>query len=85
MLRASLLFVWRNERGDTWRDVIRSSARTEFEANRLQRDGEEVNRLLIAGRDALDQTLSRFLAKRKAIIDDEERAVRAGRPPDATR
>ena len=77
VLRASLLFVWRNEKGETWRDVIRSSARSEFEAHRsagqgacrlrgadvrahrFSTDGEEVNRLLIMGRDCLEQTLEK--------------------------
>jgi hypothetical protein len=34
VLRASPLFVWRNEAGVPWRDVIRDSARTEFNAAR---------------------------------------------------
>jgi hypothetical protein len=103
VLRASPLFVWRNEAGVPWRDVIRDSARTEFDAaRRAQRtrarahaahtqtlgvaltrcalftrsrahalprrfrwltDPEEVNRLLISGRDYLDQTLE--MARRK--------------------
>lgn len=73
MLRASLLFVWRDERGDTWRDVIRRSARGEFEAARGATDGEEVTRLLLGGRAALDDALARFLAKRRAVIEDEAR------------
>ena len=32
--RASFLFVWKNEKGEEWRDVIRESARKEFEAAR---------------------------------------------------
>ena len=77
VLRASLLFVWRNERGEPWRDVIRSSARTEFEATRCDEivntllalfltrapsflnDPEQVNRLLLTGRDCLDQAVEK--------------------------
>ena len=38
--RASFLFVWRNEKGEEWRDIIRESARKEFEAARHERDPE---------------------------------------------
>ena len=70
-------------------------------------DPEEVNRLLISGRDYLDQTMenvrwsrvvasavvwscsrtlrrAQFLKQRQRIIEEEERAVREGRPPGAT-
>jgi len=40
-----------------------------------------VSRLLINGRDCLDETLEKYLKQRQRIIDDEERAVREGRPP----
>jgi hypothetical protein len=124
VLRASPLFVWRDDKGVQWRDTLRQSARKEFEAarraalshaNALLRqsahpprryltDGEEVTRLLIAGRDALDQVLEKarsqashslcvcsdcfkppqFLTQRQRIIEDEERAVREGRPPPSS-
>lgn len=81
VLRASLLFVWRDENGAVWRDRIRESARAEFEVNRLVRDPETVARLLLQGRDALDQSLERFLAKRDQIIREEEDAARRGGGP----
>ena len=45
--RASFLFVWRNEKGEKWRDVIRESARKEFEAARHEKDPEMVALSLI--------------------------------------
>jgi hypothetical protein len=36
VLRYSNLFVWRDERGRVWRDVIRASARQEYEAARRE-------------------------------------------------
>jgi hypothetical protein len=93
VLRASPLFVWRDAKGVPWCDVIRESARKEFDAARRARaphtpavrlatpharssrlrvkttlrrrfmnDPEEVNRLLISGRDYLDQTLENVRA-----------------------
>jgi hypothetical protein len=72
VIRASVFFVWRDERGRVWRDVIRDSARKEFEAGRLERDPEMVNRLLLTGRDAVDQAVSKFLERREAIQREED-------------
>lgn len=36
VLRYSNLFVWRDERGRPWRDVLRASARKEFEEARFE-------------------------------------------------
>ena len=46
------------------RDVLRASAREEFEAARAERDPEVVARLLVVGRDAVHRAAERFLAKR---------------------
>lgn len=80
VIRASVFFVWRDDRGRAWRDVIRESARREFEAGRHERDPEMVNRLLLTGRDALDQAVTRFLDKREEIQREED----AGRGGEAT-
>lgn len=76
--RASFLFVWRNEKGEEWRDVIRESARKEFEAARHEKDPEMVARLLLTGRDYLDQAMQKFVDKRQKIIDDEKGAKGGG-------
>ena len=74
VIRASVFFVWRDERGRLWRDVIRESARKEFDAGRLERDPEMVNRLLLTGRDALDQAVGKFLERREKIQREEAEA-----------
>ena len=78
--RASFMFVWKNERGVEWKDVIRESARKEFEAARQERDPEMVARLLLTGRDYLDQAVRKFLEKRQKIIDEENKD-KGGAPP----
>ena len=45
--RASFLFVWKNEKGDEWKNVIRESARKEFEAARHEKDPEMVARCVL--------------------------------------
>ena len=57
ILRAAQFFNYPNERGEAWRDVIVRSARQEFEANRLVTDPATIARLIISGRDALDQAI----------------------------
>ncbi|KAK9838540.1 hypothetical protein WJX81_006082 [Elliptochloris bilobata] len=68
ILRHSLLYTWDNEAGQPWRDVIRQSARAEFEAVRPQRDPETIARLLVTGRDCLQQAAEKFDAKRKSLL-----------------
>ena len=76
--RASFMFVWKNERGVEWKEVIRESARKEFEAARQESDPEMVARLLLTGRDYLDQAVQKFLEKRQTIIDDENKNEGSG-------
>lgn len=49
------------------RDVLRASARQEFEEARHEQDPEIVNRLLVVGRDAVHQVAEKFLQKRNSI------------------
>ncbi|EFN55969.1 hypothetical protein CHLNCDRAFT_145297 [Chlorella variabilis] len=80
--RISALFDWPDEKGRLWRDVLRESARQEFEAARCEVDPEIVNRLLVVGRDAMHQVAERFLAKRRKMLEDQDAAWRAaGQPP----
>jgi hypothetical protein len=78
VLRYSNLFVWRDERGRVWRDVIRASARQEYEAARHEADPELVNRMLVTGRDAVHRTVEQFMRKRRQIIAEEEAAGGGG-------
>lgn len=71
MLRYSNLFVWRDEHGRRWRDVLRASARSEFEAARRERDPELINRMIVTGRDAVARTMHGFVKRRASIIEDE--------------
>lgn len=80
VLRTSRLFVWRNEQGVVWRDLIRSSARQEFEAARFEQDPELIARLLVGGRDAVQAAVDKFLKKREDIIKKEDDGLRGGRP-----
>lgn len=65
--RYSILFDWSDEHGVLWRDKLRSSARKEFEAARHVKDPEVIAKLLINGRDAVDQVMTRFLEKREKL------------------
>jgi hypothetical protein len=71
VLRYSNLFVWKDEHGRLWRDVIRTSARQEFEAARHEPDPELINRMIVTGRDAVQRTVEGFLKRRARIIDEE--------------
>lgn len=65
--RYTALFDWSDERGDVWRDKLRASARTEFEAARGERDVAAIATLLLNARAATDQIVERFLTKRREL------------------
>lgn len=69
ILRLSRLFTWRNEKGEPWKDIVRSNARKEFEQAKHERDPLVVARLLFVGRDCLNQTSEKLAAKARAIED----------------
>ena len=76
VLRATRLFEWRDDAGRPWREVLRESARKEFEAARHEREPEMVARLLLGGRDCLNQTMQKFAVKQDSLM-------RGGQPADA--
>ncbi|KAI5066501.1 hypothetical protein GOP47_0019125 [Adiantum capillus-veneris] len=72
IFRATRLFLWPNEQGILWRDVLRSSTRKEFEEARFEQDPEIIARLLVGGRDALQQAVENAIkrAQKKAPNND---------------
>mmetsp|Transcript_2473 Transcript_2473/g.7418 ORF Transcript_2473/g.7418 Transcript_2473/m.7418 type:complete len:157 (-) Transcript_2473:2557-3027(-) len=76
--RYSRLFVWVNEQGIPWRDVIRESARKEYEQARFETDHSVITRLLVVGRDAVMQAKDKFMEQREKI--QREEAANAPRP-----
>lgn len=69
ILRATRLFVWADEQGVLWSDVLRASARKEFEEARFEKDPEIIARLLVGGRDAVDSTIEKFVEKRESMLN----------------
>ena len=78
ILRATRLFEWPDERGVPWRDTLRANARREFEEARGERDPEVVARLLIGGRDAVEQALERVADASRRMVQAEEAKRRGG-------
>lgn len=78
ILRATRLFAWPDDRGVPWREVLRANARREFEEARVERDPEVVARLLIGGRDAMQQALDRLAEASRRAVQAEEAKCRGG-------
>ena len=68
--RASRAFTWPNEKSELWRDVLRREARKEFEAASVERDPIIVARLLVVGRDCLNQTQEKFAQAAQKMVHD---------------
>lgn len=73
IIRASRFFLWPNDRGILWRDILRDNARREFEEARHETDAEIITRLLIGGRDALDSALEKLVQKHKLMLDNQRK------------
>ncbi|PNH07210.1 hypothetical protein TSOC_006313 [Tetrabaena socialis] len=79
ILRYSNLFAWTDDKGRPWRDVIRSSARQEFEAARFEPDPELINKLIITGRDCVQRTVDSMAARAKQLTAGESGLGGGGR------
>jgi len=53
------------------RDVIRTSARKEFEQSRLETDAAVVQRLIVGGRDALQKVINDTIEKARKEIENK--------------
>ena len=60
ILRACRNFTWKNEAGIEWSEVLRLNARKEFEQAKFEKDPLIIARLLVVGRDCLNQTQERL-------------------------
>ncbi|CAI2382986.1 unnamed protein product [Moneuplotes crassus] len=48
-------FNWNNEEGESWRDILRASARAEFEQIKEENDPLIIGKFLITWRDAINR------------------------------
>lgn len=73
VLRACRVFdTTRNEQGQLMSDVLRTSARKEFEAAREERDPETVARMIITGRDCVMQIHDMVAKKQHELMTGEK-------------
>ncbi|CAN0016885.1 unnamed protein product [Ectocarpus sp. 6 AP-2014] len=70
ILKATRLFHWCNEKGEPWGRILRESSRKEFEQARHEMDPLVVARLLVVGRQCLNDTI-RGLEKTERRIADK--------------
>ncbi|CAI7832587.1 unnamed protein product [Closterium sp. NIES-53] len=71
VLRTTRVFIWPHPSGALWRDVLRESARKEFEAARFVSDPEMIARLLLGGRDAIAVVVDKLVAKQQEMVEKE--------------
>ena len=63
-------FLWTNEKGILWRDILRANAkRREFEEARFERDLEVIACLLVGGRDAVETTVDKVVEKHRQFLE----------------
>ncbi|RZL05483.1 MAG: LYR motif-containing protein [Pedobacter sp.] len=67
IVRATRLFSWPNEQGVLWSEILRRNARQEFEEARFEKDPTLIIRMLVVGRDCLNQTVESLIKKSKGF------------------
>ncbi len=60
-------FDWKNHNGEIWKDVLRKSARKEFEESKEETDPVILYRMLVTTRDAMTQT-KEMLIRQYAVL-----------------
>ncbi|XP_078155610.1 LYR family of Fe/S cluster biogenesis protein [Carex rostrata] len=79
VLRASRYFMWPDTRGVPWREVLRANARKEFEDARFETDPEVVTRLLIGGREAVQDAVDKLAVAAQKMADQAAEERNKGR------
>jgi hypothetical protein len=74
ILRASRLFTWKTPQGEQWSKVLVQNARKEFEQAKHENDPEIIARLLVVGRDCLNQVRDQYMAQAKKIEDNIDKS-----------
>jgi Complex 1 protein (LYR family) len=62
ILRTAKHFHWADHSGQPWNKTLKSQARKEFEESRRETDPLVITRMLVAGRDCLQQVQNKFNA-----------------------
>jgi len=70
IIRGSRHFRFRHPQGGTWEETLLQSARREYEAARWERDPEIIARLILVGRESLNQVLEKVAVKQNQLIKD---------------
>jgi hypothetical protein len=72
-------FTWANEDGEPWQDILRKTARAEFDELRTETDSVKVGKFLITWRDSLRQIHNKINKAQLEMMKhvDESRTDRA--------
>ena len=68
-LRMARCFYWTDDKGQEWSELLKKSARDEFEQARYEKDPLIVTQLLVVGRDSLSQLQRRFTDTQQQMKD----------------
>lgn len=69
-MRTTRIFTWETNTGERWSDVLRKNTRKEFEQSRYESDPETIAKLLVMGRDCLNEVRARYIDTAQKIKDD---------------
>eukprot|EP00761_Pharyngomonas_kirbyi_P011103 gb/GECH01011127.1/.p1 GENE.gb/GECH01011127.1/~~gb/GECH01011127.1/.p1 ORF type:complete len:246 (+),score=52.42 gb/GECH01011127.1/:1-738(+) len=82
-LKKAEKFQWTDENGVLWSDILRLSVREEFDTAKDENDPAVISRLILNGREAIDNVMNQFALRRAALnqqINDEVQRSRTDHP-----
>lgn len=56
ILRTTRSFLWYDNEGNVWRDVLRKNARKEFDEKKNEKNLTEIQKFVNVGRESVDMT-----------------------------
>ena len=81
ILRTAKHFHWCDEKGVPWNHRLRKQAREEFEASRQEKDPLILARLLVTGRDCVQQVQQKFNDANQAAWKRIDNDINRGSAP----
>jgi hypothetical protein len=68
VLKYSARFYWNNERGECWRDILRKSARKEFDLSKEESDPFLVMKMMVTTRECLKEMDNKIIHTQDTFV-----------------
>jgi len=61
-------FYWNNDRGEPWKDILRKSARKEFDLSREEKDSFLVMKMMVTTRECMKEMDNKIIKTQDQLV-----------------